>query len=212
MRSPIALVLAGLLASSGVAVATPASATTQLTQTVLNSLPVAPEHETGYDRSLFRHWIKQQGCTTRQDVFIRQRSTGTVNGCIVVDGQWFSAYDGIVTTNSRGFDIDHQVPLKEAWDSGAWRWSAEERRAYANDLGYANSLNAVSAASNRSKGEQDPAEWLPPRTSDACRYAKAWVGVKYRWRLAVDVQEKTALQGILRTCSARMALPQLAAY
>ncbi|MDO8733388.1 MAG: HNH endonuclease family protein [Actinomycetota bacterium] len=211
MRSPIALALAGLLASCGIAFVTPAEAATQLSETVLNSLPVSPEHAEGYDRSLFKHWITQYGCTTRQDVIIRQRTAGTVKGCAVADGQWFSDYDGVITSNPRGFDIDHQVPLKEAWDSGAWRWTPDERKAFANDLGYANSLNAVSASSNRSKGEQDPAEWMPPRAGDACRYAKAWVGVKYRWRLAVDTTEKSALVHILRACPARMDLPQLAA-
>lgn len=211
MRSPVAIALAALLASCGIALVAPAEATTQLTATVLNSLPVAPEHESGYDRSLFKHWIKQQGCTTRQDVIIRDRTAGTLDGCLVVDGQWFSDYDGAVTSNPRGFDIDHQVPLKEAWDSGAWRWNADERKAYANDLGYASSLNAVSASSNRSKGEQDPAEWMPPRLVDSCRYAKTWIGVKYRWRLGVDSIEKTALQQILRSCPPRMELPPLAA-
>ncbi len=211
MRSPISLALAGLLTTCGIAFAVPAQSATQLAETVLNSLPVSPEHVGGYDRSLFKHWITQQGCTTRQDVIIRQRTAGMVKGCAVVDGQWFSDYDGVITANARGFDIDHQVPLKEAWDSGAWRWTPDERKAYANDLGYANSLNAVSASSNRSKGDQDPAEWMPPRASDACRYAKAWVGVKYRWRLAVDAKEKSALTRILQACPPAMDLPQLAA-
>jgi hypothetical protein len=210
VRSPVALALVGLLTSCGIAFATPSEATTQLSETVLNSLPVAPEHQGGYDRSLFKHWITQQGCTTRQDVIILQRTAGTVSGCTVLDGQWFSDYDGVISSNARSFDIDHQVPLKEAWDSGAWRWTAEQRKAYANDLGYANSLNAVSASSNRSKGEQDPAEWMPPRAADTCRYAKAWVGVKYRWRLAVDADEKTTLIRILRACPAKMELPDLA--
>ena len=208
--SPIALALVGLLTTCGIAFATPAQATAQLAETVLNSLPVSPEHQGGYDRSLFKHWITQQGCTTRQDVIIRERIAGTVKGCAVTDGQWFSDYDGVTTFNARSFDIDHQVPLKEAWDSGAWRWTPEERKAFANDLGYVDALNAVSASSNRSKGEQDPAQWLPPRARDACRYAKAWLGVKYRWRLSVDTAEKAALVRIIRVCPPKMELPALA--
>ena len=210
MRSPVAIALAAVLTTCGIAFAAPAEAAPQLTQTVLDSLPVAPEHVSGYDRSLFRLWITQQGCTTRQDVIIRQRTAGTVDGCNVVDGQWFSDYDGRVTSTPRSFDIDHLVPLKEAWDSGAWRWGADERTAYANDLDYVSALIAVSASSNRSKGDQDPAEWMPPRAEDSCAYATGWIGVKYRWRLAVDAQEKRALQGILRNCPPRMQLPPLA--
>ena len=115
-----------------------------------------------------------------------------------------------MTSTPRSFDIDHLVPLKEAWDSGAWRWGADERTAYANDLDYVSALIAVSASSNRSKGDQDPAEWMPPRAEDSCAYATGWIGVKYRWRLAVDAQEKRALQGILRNCPPRMQLPPLA--
>ncbi|OWA01046.1 hypothetical protein B9W62_35785, partial [Streptomyces sp. CS113] len=40
--------------------------------------------------------------------------------------------------------------------------SAQRREAYANDLGAATSLVAVTARSNRSKSDQDPAQWLPP--------------------------------------------------
>ncbi|MEV0976570.1 hypothetical protein [Streptomyces sp. NPDC049915] len=54
------------------------------------------------------------------------------------------------------------VPLAEAWDSGAWHWSPEEREAYANDLGDDRALIAVSATSNRSKADQDPTTWLSP--------------------------------------------------
>lgn len=211
MRSTVAFALAGVLAASCAAFAAPAEARTQLTMTVLNSLPVAPEHTSGYERSMFRHWTSEQGCTTRQLVLIRQRTAGTIDGCTVVEGQWFSHYDAVVSFSARALDIDHQVPLKEAWDSGAWRWTSEEREGFANDLGYANSLNAVSASSNRSKGEKDPAEWMPPRSGDHCRYAKAWIGVKFRWRLAIDSQEKIALRGVLATCPARMELPPLAA-
>ncbi len=194
----------------GVVAVSPAQAATQNAQTLLTSLPVAPEHAGGYNRSLFKHWIRQNGCTTRQDVLIRDAIGGRLNGCTMVDARWYSAYDGVTTTNARTFDIDHEVPLKEAWDSGAWRWTPDRRTAYANDLGYVNSLIAVSASSNRSKSDQDPAEWMPPNTADTCRYVKAWIGVKYRWRLAVDSVEKSSLLQLLRGCPQKMEVPDLA--
>jgi hypothetical protein len=39
-------------------------------------------------------------------------------------------------------DIDHVLPLAEAWRSDAQAWSASRRQAYANDLGLAWSLQA----------------------------------------------------------------------
>jgi hypothetical protein len=177
---------------------------------VLNSLPVSVERPTGYDRDLFRHWsdLDGDGCNTREQVLIDERVSGEVRGCDVVDGRWRSAYDGDVTTNPSSFDIDHYVPLKEAWDSGAWRWNAGTRERFANDLGYAGALIAVSASSNRSKSDRDPAEWLPERS--VCKYAKTWIAVKFRWRLAVDTTEKSELTRILRGCSPKMRVPSLA--
>ena len=208
--SAVAFGLASLLVTCGVVAVAPAQGSTQNVQTLLNSLPVSPEHQGGYDRSLFQHWITQNGCTTRQDVLIRDAISGKPSGCTVVDGRWYSTYDGVTTSSSRTFDIDHEVPLKEAWDSGAWRWTPDKRKAFANDLGYVNSLIAVSASSNRSKSDRDPAEWMPPNSSDTCRYLKAWVGVKYRWRLAVDSSEKSSILGLLRNCPEQMQLPDLA--
>ena len=84
------------------------------------------------------------------------------------------------------------VPLAEAWGSGARSWTARAAQSYANDLGDARSLVAVTDNVNQSKGDQDPAEWMP--TYDKCRYLREWVAVKIRWRLSVDSAEKTALR------------------
>ena len=125
-------------------------------------------------------------------------------------GRWFSRYDGQSTTVASGFDIDHMVPLAEAWGSGAQAWTAQRRQDYANDLTYRLALIAVTASSNRSKGDRDPAEWLPPSKSYWCKYLRQWVGVKYRWGLAVDATEKVALEDGLRGCSDAMSAPNLA--
>ena len=174
---------------------------------ILNSLPVSSEATSGYSRALFSHWsdLDADGCDTREEVLIQERVSGQVSGCKVVNGKWVSQFDGVSTTNSSNFDIDHFVPLKEAWDSGAWRWDRGTRQRYANDLGYALSLIAVSASSNRSKGARDPAQWLP--NQNRCRYAKSWIGVKFRWRLSVDSREKRSLDRILANCSERMKTP-----
>ncbi len=174
---------------------------------LLNSLPVSNEVTSGYIRTLFKHWsdLDSDGCDTREEVLIVERVAGQVSGCKVVNGTWVSQYDGASTTNASSFDIDHFVPLKEAWDSGAWRWDSPTRQRYANDLGYALSLIAVSASSNRSKGDRDPSDWLP--RENRCLYAKSWIGVKFRWRLSVDSQEKKKLRQILTNCKGTMTVP-----
>ena len=164
---------------------------------VLAGLSVAPERRTGYRRSLFRLWIDADGngCDTRHEVLIEEAIVApkVSADCLLTGGTWLSLYDGRTFTDPRKLDIDHVVPLAEAWDSGAYAWDAARRKAFANDLSVSWTLIAVSAASNRSKGDKDPAEWLPPSASYTCQYLAIWVTIKARWHLAVDPAEKTAI-------------------
>ncbi|MFD5861497.1 HNH endonuclease family protein [Streptomyces chartreusis] len=168
------------------------------------ALPVQDEDRTGYNRDKFRHWIDadRDGCSTRNEVLIEEAVTAPEQGagCQLTGGAWYSPYDDTSFTAARPLDIDHLVPLAETWDSGASAWSAKEREAYANDLGDTRALIAVSAASNRSKADQDPATWQPPAVHYRCTYATDWVSVKTRWQLAIDPAEEAALTGILRAC------------
>ena len=173
---------------------------------LLDALTVAAEQTGGYDRDLFRHWVDADGdgCDTRREVLIAEAVVAPTQGsrCALSDGEWTSRYDGLTEQGSgRGFDVDHLVPLAEAWESGAQGWLADRRERYANDLGYEQSLIAVSARSNRSKGAQDPATWLPPEADQHCWYAAAWVHVKTRWSLTVDAAEANTLRGVLSSCS-----------
>lgn len=186
--------------------ASPASATApriprQTTaQTELNALPVAGERSmTGYSRSLFPHWTSSNGCTTRQTVLIRDGIEVVVSSdCQPVSGRWFSPYDGVTVFSASGIDIDHVVPLAEAWRSGANSWTTSRRRSFANDLFWPQ-LRAASDTSNRSKGDRDPASWKP-RSAYHCTYSKMWIRAKYAWDLTVDPPEKAALQSMLNTC------------
>lgn len=167
----------------------------------LDGLPVETEGSmTGYDRDEFNHWVTRDGCDTRESVLARD-GDGVEAGsdCRPTSGDWFSEYDGESFTDGSDLDVDHVVPLAEAWRSGADSWSADERESFANDL-EGPQLIAVSASSNRSKGDQDPSSWWPTRTSYACTYAKMWVATKYRWGLALQSAEKTALANQLETC------------
>ncbi len=93
------------------------------------------------------------------------------------------------------------MPLAESWDSGASKWTAERRERYANDLAAERSLIAVSLGSNRSKGDKDPAEWMPPAKGDTCTYAADWVATKLRWKLTADRAEIKALRAAAGGCN-----------
>lgn len=195
---------------------TAGAADTASAATVLSYLSVGEESNAGYDRSSFEHWIDADGdgCDTRAEV-LQQESLVPVtmsSGCTVATGQWMSWYDGNTWTNASDVDIDHMVPLAEAWGSGARNWTASQRRDYANDLGLPVALEAVTDNVNQSKSDQDPSTWMPPLTGSACDYATDWTLVKYRWHLSIDPAEHTALASVLKDdCGARqVALPAVA--
>lgn len=167
---------------------------------VLGELVVAAERRSGYDRDLFDHWsdLDRDGCDTRREVLIRDSRVEPVRDpgrtCWIVSGLWYSYYDDRWVQAPSSLDIDHLVPLAEAWDSGAHSWSPGRREEFANDEG---ALVAVTSGSNRSKGARDPAEWMPPNDDFTCHYLSAWIATKARWALTVDRRESDFLRGLL---------------
>ncbi|MER6283639.1 HNH endonuclease family protein [Streptomyces sviceus] len=190
-------VLNGPTASA--ALPTPVSAATA--RTYLASLTVATENRTGYSRDLFPTWITISGtCNTREYILKRDGSNVvTDSACAATSGSWYSPYDGATWTAASDVDIDHLVPLAEAWDSGASAWTTARRQSFANDVTRPQLL-AVTDNVNQSKGDQDPATWMPSLTSYRCTYVRAWVQVKYYYDLSVDSAEKTALTNYLANC------------
>lgn len=199
------MVLAVLVTGVAVPATIPAEAAGGDTASLakLDTLRVEPEKRGGYRRELFPHWEKtSNGCYVR-DVVLRAESQTAVAsdrwGCRVLTGTWVSVYDGVTTSNPAEIEVDHVVALAEAWDSGAWSWSAAKRRAYANDLSDPRTLRAVTGKSNQAKSAKDPAEWLP-RVSARCEFAADWVSIKSKWGLSVDSREKAALRNVLLGC------------
>lgn len=168
----------------------------------LNSLQVASGGSlSGYSRDLFPHWISISGaCNTRETVLDRDGANIEVNSsCYPTSGSWYSPYDGATWYSPADVDIDHVVPLAEAWRSGANGWTTSRRQAFANDLSNPQ-LIAVTDDVNQTKGDQDPASWQPPRSAYRCTYAKMWIRVKHTWDLRLQSTEKSALQSMLSTC------------
>ncbi|WP_051806818.1 GmrSD restriction endonuclease domain-containing protein [Streptomyces sp. NRRL F-2664] len=169
----------------------------------LAALKVAPAGTmAGYSRARFTHWAEQgDRCDTRETVLQRDGAEVKRDGeCRAVSGRWKSLYDGAVVTDAGELDIDHVVPLAEGWRSGASGWDAARRKAFANDLTRPQLL-AVTAASNRSKGDQSPDLWQPPDRSSWCQYGRAWTTVKSAYELTVTEPEKKMLTTMLDTCT-----------
>ena len=194
---------AALVATASPAQATPPNIPSKATaQAELNVLTVASEGSmSGYSRDLFPHWITISGtCNTRETVLKRDGTNVVVDSsCAAISGSWFSPYDGATWFAASDVDIDHVVPLAEAWRSGANSWSTSSRQAFANDLTRPQ-LIAVTDNVNQAKGDQDPSTWQPPVTSYRCTYARMWIADKYYWSLKLQSSEKSALQTMLNSC------------
>ncbi|MFJ8405964.1 HNH endonuclease family protein [Streptomyces microflavus] len=196
--SALTLALVSLL-SPAAAQAAPTAEVLTLADAV-GLVKVVEEDRTGYTRSAFKHWTAgddaTDGCSTRNEVLIAEAVVApTVEaGCKIVGGTWVSYYDGQQVTSAGALDIDHMVPLAEAWDSGASAWTAVRREAYANDQGADVSLVAVTARSNRQKSDQEPKDWMPSSPEAQCRYVGEWLSTKLRWDLTADDRELEALK------------------
>jgi Protein of unknown function (DUF1524) len=187
-------------ASPGTTVGTSTNPT--LARQQLSELTIsASKSMAGYSRDRFPHWTQHEnGCSTRELV-LKRDGTGvkTGAGCKVTSGHWVSPYDDKATSDPESLDIDHMVPLANAWRSGAGSWTDDQRSQFANDLTRPQ-LFAVTASVNRAKGDQDPSQWKPPNHAYWCQYAQNWILVKRAWNLTATAAEKVALTDMLGTC------------
>lgn len=171
-----------------------------------------PDGLVAYARTSFGgSWADSDGngCNQRDDVLLRDavevrtRPQGRCDHDVLA-GTWVDPYTGrrLVFTDlkeprqAQAIQIDHVVPLSEAWRSGASGWSPDRRRVFANDLG---NLLAVDGPTNMSKSDDDPAGWRP-RKGFQCAYAARWIETKARWSLAADDSERRALEEMLGYC------------
>lgn len=211
MKIPSALtavLTAGLLLLGGIAAPADAGATyvTNL-RAAARALPVANENNAGYDRDrYFGGWKdSDKDCQdTRAEVLVAESKAAlsytTSRRCTVSTGRWTTSFDNKVHTSAKTVQIDHTVPVAEAWGSGARNWTQTRRVAFYNDIGYAGTLNAQTTLLNQQKQAKGPEDWMPP--SNRCSYVSQWITVKARWGMTVDSREKAALVKIADSCPA----------
>jgi uncharacterized protein DUF1524 len=172
-------------------------------RTAIAALHVARHTHVGsYDRTKdFGDWIEQGGgCDTRAVVLKTESSKPTTqnSNCTIETGRWYSYYNAATYTRAASLQIDHTVPVENVWISGAWRWTKATRVRYYNDLNDTRTLVAVDSHDNESKGDQDPATWIPSHGD--CRYVRYWAAVKTRWQLSATRAEKTKLADLAASC------------
>ncbi|WP_328809048.1 HNH endonuclease family protein [Nonomuraea montanisoli] len=165
---------------------------------------------TGFERDKFGPaWadVDHNGCDTRNDILKRdlhdEKFKAGTHDCIVLSGVLDDPYSGKTIQFKRGQDtstdvqIDHLVPLSDAWQKGAQQWTATKRKEFANDP---LNLLAVDGPLNGQKSDSDAATWLPPRKAYRCAYIARQIDVKAKYGVWVTSGEKDAMQGILSSC------------
>lgn len=215
MALAVLLALAAVLAVSafGLALAQDAGARGATPAEKLADLRVRPAGTMdGYSREKFPHWsdAREYGwtlpagtpdpgsCDARDAALIRDGREEVVgSGCTVERGRWFDPYTGNTYYVPSDIDIDHVVPLANAWRSGAASWSTAKKERFAN---VPLDLLAVEDNANASKGDKGPEAWKPPRAAYHCTYSKKWINIKHYWTLSVTKSEKSALKQMLSTC------------
>ena len=207
----IAAVVAALLLG---ATPNPASGVEQepgLATAVLETLAVkgrAPK--TGYTRAQFGPaWadVDRNGCDTRNDILKRDLTSITyrakTRNCVVESGTLVDRYSGETINFVKGnissmeVQIDHVVALSNAWQTGAFKLTTDQRKALSNDP---LNLFAVKGRLNSQKGDGDAATWLPPLKSFRCSYVAQQIAVKAKYSLWVTPPEKAAIVSILAKC------------
>jgi hypothetical protein len=180
---------------------------------MLEELAIAsPSSMAGYSREEYPHWASDAdaygwqepdgSCDVRDVALIRDGKGVQIDeDCDITAGTWLDPYTGRALSDPSEVDIDHVVPLANAWRSGASSavWSTADREAYANDPEV---LLSSEAGANRTKGDNGPEAWKPPNRDYWCEYARRWIWIKSDWRLTVNPAEKSALRGMLGTCAA----------
>jgi 5-methylcytosine-specific restriction endonuclease McrA len=178
---------------------------------MLEGLAVGPSGSmAGYSRDEFPHWASEAerygwkepdgSCDVRDLALIRDGKGVEIDGeCSITAGTWLDPYTGRTMDDPSEVDIDHVVPLANAWRSGAGSagWSDADREAYANDPEV---LLSADAGANREKGDKGPEAWKPPNHDYWCEYARRWIWIKSDWHLTVNPAEKSSLRKILGTC------------
>jgi len=174
--------------------------------------------KTGYTRAQFgpdltKSDFDRNGCDTRNDILKRDLTNLVIKektkSCTVLSGTLVDPFSGETINFVQGaktsseVQIDHSVALSNAWQTGAFKLTADQRKAFANDP---LNLMAVKGKLNSQKGDGDAATWLPPLKSFRCDYVSRQIAVKIKYKLWFTAPEKEAMIRILKTCPEK-ALP-----
>lgn len=173
-----------------------------------------PLPEESYMRKIhFGRWINDptdDTCmNTRAKVLVRDSEEEVTyrndRKCTVANGKWLDPYSNQDFFTAREIQIDHMVPLKNAYMAGAWRWDFKTRCLYANYMGHRHHLVPSSVHENTSKGDRAPDKYLPSDFSYRCEYVKNWLTIKLIWNLNMTKGEVQAIYDVVTNYNCPMS-------
>lgn len=153
----------------------------------------------------FGGWIRYRNdntCLDTRGLVLQRDSTKPIqtnSSCRVVAGEWNDEYTGNEFSSAGDMQIDHVVPLKHAYRTGAFEWDSNKRCLYANYMGSRFHLLSVNGSENMRKGDRGPTQYIPPNQKFTCGYLKIWLQVKYFWNLRITPTEKTSIESIVQS-------------
>lgn len=163
-----------------------------------------PKPTVAYNRAKhFGGWIAWKddlSCLNTRGLVLERESLSKVQmgSCSVQSGEWLDPYTNMKFYNSSELQIDHLVPLRNAYMTGADKWTPQKRCLYANYLGNDIQLIPVMGRENLKKGDKLPGEYLPPYRAFKCEYIKNWLKVKMIWNLKLTSYEYEGIKEKIR--------------
>jgi hypothetical protein len=170
----------------------------------------------------FGRWVNDptdDSCFNTRGMVLERDSQTNVsvspnNHCKIEGGLWHDPYTNKKIRIANDIQIDHVVPLKNAYMSGAFKWDNRTRCLYANYLGNDYHLLSVDGHENMSKGDRSPVDYMPPQKEYRCEYLKTWLKIKLIWGLNMSDYEALGLRDAMKEngctpSSFRMTLNEL---
>lgn len=164
-----------------------------------NSHPPKPNEK--YDRKKhFGVWLDfphDNTCLTTRGLVLERDTLGPIKvyenkPCFISEGLWYDPYTDAYYDDAKEIEIDHVVPLKQAYIAGAHSWTWKQRCSYFNFLGNRNHLIPIEGKVNSAKLDNGPEEWMPPNVDYHCQYLSNWLRVKAIWKLMLsEIETKT---------------------
>ncbi|MDU0478341.1 HNH endonuclease family protein [Staphylococcus chromogenes] len=156
----------------------------------------------GYSRERFGDgWAQSGTCTVRHDVMRAQLSAQLSDDCRHSSGSAEDPYRSALLSPDTPIEIDHVIPLSAAWDLGAHAWTDSDRARFANDP---LNLIATSRELNQEKSDQLPSQWMPPRKSARCFYARRVAHVAATYSLPLPQADRLRMR---QACLVRELVP-----